>query len=273
MVNNIVALLLSVPILAQSNQFDPYTLNGGLVSAVAGRDFVVLAADTRLVGDSGYDLLGRNHVRLWGVENDIEIPSIYETEATEPLKEHSTLSIHHAAFVASAGCASDCEELKRTVRYKLRAATDVRNRHAVGSVARLLSQVLYSRRVFPFYSFCVVAGVEKDGGGAVFTYDAIGSHERVRAACNGQGKELMQPILDRSFGTPTTSTFDDYLVDKPELLRVNCSKEDTLDALLDAYRSVSERDTMVGDQVVFVVLRKNGDACTCEVLTAPLKEH
>jgi hypothetical protein len=48
-----------------ANDFDPYDMNGGLVAAVAGRDYVVLATDTRL--SSRYDILERNHVRsqLW----------------------------------------------------------------------------------------------------------------------------------------------------------------------------------------------------------------
>lgn len=34
------------------------------------------------------------------------------------------------------------------------------------------------------------------GRGAVYTYDAIGSYERVGYGCQGSGKELMQPVLD-----------------------------------------------------------------------------
>ena len=34
------------------------------------------------------------------------------------------------------------------------------------------------------------------GRGAVYTYDAIGSYERVGYGCQGSGKELIQPVLD-----------------------------------------------------------------------------
>lgn len=34
------------------------------------------------------------------------------------------------------------------------------------------------------------------GRGAVYTYDAIGSYERVGYSCQGSGKELIQPVLD-----------------------------------------------------------------------------
>jgi len=93
----------------------------------------------------------------------------------------------------------------------------------VASVANLLQQILYSRRGFPFYSFCVVAGLHPpqeltlrddnsgdDSGkkrmeGAVYVYDAIGSYERVAVGSAGTGRELLQPILDQLFSDSTTT--------------------------------------------------------------------
>ncbi len=80
----------------------------------------------------------------------------------------------------------------------------------VRSVANLLQQILYGLRSFPYYAFCVVAGLDRRrrGGekeGAVYVYDAIGSYERVAVCCAGTGRELLQPILDRSF-SPSSPT-------------------------------------------------------------------
>ena len=38
------------------------------------------------------------------------------------------------------------------------------------------------------------------GHGAVYKYDAVGSVERVRAACSGTGASLIQPMLDTITG-------------------------------------------------------------------------
>ena len=60
-------LLLSACSSTNGQKFEPYQLNGGLVAAVAGRNFVAIASDTRFMGEGGYEILSRNHLssRLW----------------------------------------------------------------------------------------------------------------------------------------------------------------------------------------------------------------
>lgn len=222
----VVFLLLAAPSPTTANDFEPYTLNGGLVSAVAGRDFVVVASDTRLT--NGYEILSRNHLssRLWvassgstdhppsplvsGDGSVLVPPPTDERPAVPPppfpIRRPPT-------FVASAGCASDCEALKRQIRSEIGSHVDWncggRTMSPTG-VANLLGQTLYARRGFPFYSFCIAAGLGDAGGGAgggvVHVYDAIGSHERVAVACAGTGKEMLQPVLDRSFASSASGS-------------------------------------------------------------------
>ena len=51
---------------SSSSSFDPYLLDGGLVTAVAGRDYALVASDTRLT-DGGYGIRSRDHIggRIW----------------------------------------------------------------------------------------------------------------------------------------------------------------------------------------------------------------
>jgi 20S proteasome subunit beta 6 len=237
---------------AAAGDFEPYQMNGGLVSAVAGQDYVVLATDTRL--SSGYEILTRHHTssRLWRVNSGASVSGIMNTKNTNNGNDNESdnvnvnihpLRVTDGAFVLSAGCQSDCEALKRQMQAEVRchAATWNSGVHKAGtssgsasctlsasSVATLLGQTLYARRAFPFYAFCIVAGLNNEeqeqrdsssssrpgggtqsgdgekqkhagGGGVVHVYDAVGSHERVAVAAAGTGKEMLQPILDRLF--------------------------------------------------------------------------
>ena len=278
----VITLLILQTVSAQ--KFDPYQLNGGLVAAVAGKNYVLIASDTRLT-DGGYGINSRRYLsgRIWSASSSSSLstfrstPSVREDDGNNEVSStqsktstiqnslkrfpahwssdgslvmpsstsidydiatnnipkldtadsamisssiHSTTQTNHHNYlpimIGSAGCASDCESLKRRIRLELDSleyTTCNKSGLSVSSVANLLQQVLYSRRSFPFYSFCVVAGIDchqqqrqgssttSSGCGAVYVYDAIGSYERVAVASSGTGRELMQPILDRLFSS------------------------------------------------------------------------
>ncbi|KAL7580241.1 hypothetical protein ACA910_012980 [Epithemia clementina (nom. ined.)] len=270
---------------SSSAEFDPYQLNGGLIAAVAGRDYCLIAVDTRLVGKTGYDILDRQHLqsRLWSATSDLSSSSSSSSKMTNLFTADGSLAFPTTTatstttttestpkpfsfqacssvgtfdcppvLIGSAGCQADCEFLKRSIRWEVQRSQlsgelvpvestkeenedeEVHDDHDMGgnhrgslstspasSIAVLLSQVLYGRRFFPWYSFCVVAGLsmpagnehDDEGGGEgaaaagqVFVYDAIGSYEAVAVATAGIGRELLQPILDRSFSTYTPTT-------------------------------------------------------------------
>ncbi len=64
------------------------------------------------------------------------------------------------------------------------------------SVAHLVSKTLYGRRFFPYYTFNLVAGLDKNGKGVVHGYDAIGSYGSDRALAQGSGAHMIIPYLD-----------------------------------------------------------------------------
>lgn len=350
-------------------KFDPYSLNGGLVSAVAGKDYVIICSDTRLT-DGGYQIHCRSYLdgrlwsatgapvfldnapgevgdgnkggeRLFALDGSLVIPSKESRLPALPTSDDERTGVRPGSgrtlanpfgltLIGSAGCASDCEELKRTVRTELTdrsswasgmsaSLSSSSSQATATTVATLLLHTLYSRRPFPYYAFCVLAGLDAESGeGQVHVYDAIGSHERVAVACAGTpGREMLQPVLDRMFASPVASgTAAEGGGDgghpreagNPELVRdgsalgasgqrvgsvtlrppvgtcVGCGPDEAVALLVKAYRSVSEREIGVGDDLVICVIRRgiNADANlggsadepgSIQVLRIPLKKH
>ena len=64
------------------------------------------------------------------------------------------------------------------------------------TVASLLSYTLYMKRFFPYYTFNLCCGLDENGDGVVYGYDAIGSYQALPYGCQGSAKELSAPVLD-----------------------------------------------------------------------------
>jgi 20S proteasome subunit beta 6 len=286
-------IILSWVQLSAGAQFEPYTLNGGLVSAVAGRNFCIAASDTRMIGEGGYVLESRNHLsnRLWSVDDDMLMADIEEvlrssSDSVEVVREidlEDTSVSQAPIFIGSSGCSTDCCQLQRTVRADIRAASYFGqiSRSSPDQVANMLSQTLYERRGFPYYAFCVVSGLDvqrtKGGGnngdsdsdsdyyccGKAYVYDAIGSYESVAVAAAGTGRELLQPILDRMFEARSGDN-----------RQVDGTANEAVETLCKAYRAVSEREIGVGDKLVLHISEMNANGkVSRRVLVVPLKQH
>jgi 20S proteasome subunit beta 6 len=248
--------------------FEPYELNGGLVSAVAGQDFCIIATDTRMIGEGGYLLNSRNHLscRLWSVDDSMMMHDVETSLRSNPeMAAPKRFRLRQAPMmIGSAGCTADCTALQRALRADLRVASYLGQTimSQPDQVATLLSQVLYLRRGFPYYAFCVVSGMDGNGRGKAFVYDAIGSYEQVAVATAGTGRETLQPILDRLFESVSKAK------------QVEGTADQAVQILCQAYRSVSEREIGVGDKLVLHVSEKTpeGDV-DCRVIILPLKQH
>eukprot|EP00741_Cyanophora_paradoxa_P008536 tig00001339_g8261.t1 len=203
------------------SRFSPYVDNGGTVVAVAGPDYAVVAADTRL--SVGFSVLTRESSKL--------------------------ARLTDKCVLASAGMRADRETLHKILKIRFQKYEQQHGKQmSTPAFAQMLANTLYGRRFFPYYTFNIVAGLDEEGVGAVYGYDAIGSFERLKYGCSGSGNALIQPILDN------------------QLVRMNqvpggrrdLSLDEAVALIKDVMTSAGERDIYTGDSVEILKITRTG---------------
>ncbi|GAB5366450.1 hypothetical protein AAMO2058_001144900 [Amorphochlora amoebiformis] len=204
----------------REHQWSPYMDNGGSVMAVAGKDFVVIAADTRM--SYGYSIGSRNVTKI--------------CELTDQ------------CVLASAGMQAERHTLHKVLKAKaIMFENTHRKKMTAHSISQVLSNTLYYKRFFPYYTFNVLAGIDEKGVGAVWGYDAVGSFERSQYVVNGSGSALATSILDNQVAFKT----------QPQNKR-DLSMEETVNLVKDVFTCISERDIYTGDKIEIKIINKDG---------------
>ncbi|KAL5222436.1 hypothetical protein ABZP36_027149 [Zizania latifolia] len=193
-------------------RFDPYENNGGTCVAIAGADYCVVAADTRL--SVGYSILTRDHSKIAHL--------VFSSSGHGNVYEHN----HNKKMNCPA-------------------------------MAQLLSNTLYYKRFFPYYAFNVLGGLDSQGKGCVFTYDAVGSYERTGYSAQGTGAALMMPVLDNQLKSPSPLLLPARDAVTP------LSESDAVDLVKDVFASATERDIYTGDKLEIVVINRSGSHREC----------
>lgn len=116
------------------------------------------------------------------------------------------------------------------------------------AIAQMISILMYNRRFFPYYVSNVLAGVDENGEGVVYSYDPIGHCEKTTYRAGGSAGALLQPVLDNQVG----------LKNQLNASTDPITKERAIAIVRDTFISATERDIYTGDSVIFNVISKDG---------------
>merc|ERR1712012_1357679 len=104
--------------------------------------------------------------------------------------------------------------------------------------AQMTATMLYGKRFFPYYISNILAGLDKEGKGVVYSYDPVGHSERCGYRAGGSAVSLLQPLLDNQVGV-----------------------EKAINIIHDVFISAAEREIHTGDGISLKVITKDGIKC------------
>ncbi|GAA5845361.1 hypothetical protein JCM9279_004856 [Rhodotorula babjevae] len=227
------------------HQFNPYADNGGSILAISSSKFAVIAGDTRQ--SSGYSIETRTAKRVYQLTPDCAI--------------------------AVQGFMGDAMAFVKRLKQRLEWYGHTHNEvPSLRSIARLVQTMLYGKRFFPYYSYVILAGIDRDGTGAVYSFDPVGSYERESCRAHGSAQSLVQPFLDNMIykknQVPDPSQPAPVAGERPEF-----ELDEVKQLLTDAFTGAAERHIEVGDGLDMLVIEKGdeGKGAKMTWVNLPLK--
>jgi len=122
----------------------------------------------------------------------------------------------------------------QSVLYEL----DAYDRINTKSMAKMISNMLYSRKMMPFYTNLIIAGVDKDGPN-LYMLDALGSLIPEDYGATGTGMLLSMGILEAEY--------------KPDM-----TIEDGVKLVEKVIRNSIKRDVMSGNGIDLLIITQDG---------------
>lgn len=140
---------------------------------------------------------------------------------------------------ACAGLVSDMQILVREIEAQAKLfVLDTKRSMPVNAAAKLMSNVLFHRRMIPLITQTIVGGIDDDGP-ALYVLDVLGSLLPDTYAAVGSGAQLATGVLEEGY-------------------RDNMSLQDAKTLVLKAITSAVRRDVMSGDGMDILIITEDG---------------
>ena len=140
---------------------------------------------------------------------------------------------------ACAGLVSDMQVLVRQVEaYASLFELDTKRPLPVRSAAKLMSNILFSRRMVPLITQTIVGGIDEEGA-SLYILDVLGSVLPDKYSAVGSGAQIAVGVLEEGY-------------------KEDMNLKEARDLVLRATRSAMSRDVMSGDGVDLLQITKEG---------------
>jgi len=140
---------------------------------------------------------------------------------------------------ACAGLVSDMQVLIREVEaYGNLFSLDVGRPISVRSAAKLMSNLLFYRRLAPLITQTIVGGIDAEGA-SLYSLDPLGSVIPDKYTVVGSGTEIAMGVVEEGY-------------------KENMNAEEAKELVVRAMKSAISRDIMSGDGIDFLIITKEG---------------
>jgi proteasome beta subunit len=140
---------------------------------------------------------------------------------------------------ACAGLVSDMQVLVREVlAYGNLFSLDVGRPISVRAVAKLMSNILFNRRLGPLITQTIVGGIDEEGP-SLYSLDPLGSVLPDKYTVVGSGTEIAIGVVEEGY-------------------KENMGADEAKELVLRAMKSAISRDIMSGDGIDFLIITKDG---------------
>ena len=140
---------------------------------------------------------------------------------------------------ACAGLVSDMQILTREVEAQAKLfAYDAKRPMTVNAAAKVMSNVLFNRRMIPLIIQTIVGGID-DSGPALYVLDVLGSLLPDTYAAVGSGAQMATGVLEQGYKDKMT-------------------QKDAKNLVLKAVKSAVRRDVMSGDGIDSLIITQEG---------------
>jgi len=195
----------------ENSQRQPFFIPGATTVGAVCSDGVILASEKRV--SYGYMVVSRVGKKVFKITDRIG--------------------------AACAGLVSDMQILVREVEaYANLFNLDAGRPMPVKSAAKVMSNLLFNRRLAPLITQTVVGGVDEDGA-SLYVLDVLGSVIPDRYTAVGSGAEIAIGVLEESYKEGMTT-------------------EEAKELIARAIKSAVRRDIMSGDGADFLIITEKG---------------